>query len=176
VIAVVAFGVMVFGATRMGPRYSPFVRAKTGAASHINEGATHEVEPVSQKSTHEDDEADTAETKRPSAKEIHSALRETTRQIREMQDQLAQVKIDGKTVKLPTAQPVSVTGGHPADVAKQDAVRAAIKLSWDSYASKCFGQDELNPVTNSCENWLNQGNTLIDSLVHCFFAICSQLC
>lgn len=51
-----------------------------------------------------------------------------------------------------------------ADISRQDAVRAAIKHAWDGYASHCFGQDEVNPVSGGCENWLNQGNTLVDSL------------
>jgi hypothetical protein len=29
---------------------------------------------------------------------------------------------------------------------------------------KCFGQDELHPLSNSCGNWLNQGLTIVDSL------------
>ena len=36
--------------------------------------------------------------------------------------------------------------------------------AWNGYATKCFGQDELVPMTGSCKNWLGGGVTIVDSL------------
>lgn len=48
---------------------------------------------------------------------------------------------------------------------RQSAVRGAIHHAWTGYSSVCFGQDDLRPISKSCDNWLGaQGNTLIDSM------------
>lgn len=65
---------------------------------------------------------------------------------------------------LPDAVTQNLADQGFADVVRLHAVRDAIRHSWNGYAESCFGQDEVNPVSGSCENWLNQGNTLIDSL------------
>ena len=50
------------------------------------------------------------------------------------------------------------------DEAKRSAVKAAIQHAFNGYATLCFGQDEVNADSGMCENWLNQGNTIIDSM------------
>jgi len=47
---------------------------------------------------------------------------------------------------------------------RQAAVKAAMVHAWSSYENKCFGQDELKPISGTCGNWLNQGLTIVDAL------------
>jgi hypothetical protein len=102
---------------------------------------------------------------------IAQSLASSAQRVAAMQAQVAAVRVNGATVVPPAAASAASSAsaaslsptGH-ADAVKLAAVRGAIKHAWDGYAARCFGQDELNAVTGACENWLNQGNTLIDSL------------
>ena len=45
------------------------------------------------------------------------------------------------------------------------AVRGAIAHAFQGYKRVCWGQDDLKPLSGTCDNWLGaQGNTLVDSL------------
>lgn len=55
--------------------------------------------------------------------------------------------------------------------ARQEAIQEAILHAWKGYADTCFGQDDLRPLSKSCDNWLGaQGNTLIDSMSTLYLA------
>ena len=51
-----------------------------------------------------------------------------------------------------------------ADVPKQEAVKEAFLHAWNSYANKCFGHDELHPLSHGCSDTLHGGLTIIDSI------------
>jgi len=46
----------------------------------------------------------------------------------------------------------------------QDSIKRSMQHAWRGYSDKCFGQDELLPLSNRCGNWLGAGLTVIDSL------------
>jgi len=50
------------------------------------------------------------------------------------------------------------------DAEKQNAVKQAFLHAWRAYDARCFGQDELYPLTQFCNNWMGAGLTLVDSL------------
>jgi hypothetical protein len=40
---------------------------------------------------------------------------------------------------------------------RRHSIREAFKHAYHGYEKKCFGEDELKPNSNTCNNWLNQG-------------------
>ncbi|OHT03486.1 Endoplasmic reticulum mannosyl-oligosaccharide 1,2-alpha-mannosidase [Tritrichomonas foetus] len=51
-----------------------------------------------------------------------------------------------------------------ADKKRQAAVKEAFLHAWNSYCKTCWGQDELEPLTNTCGNFFGAGLTMIDAL------------
>lgn len=51
-----------------------------------------------------------------------------------------------------------------AEAARQGAVKEAMLHAWTAYEGKCWGVDELNPISGSCYDWLHQGLTIVDSI------------
>eukprot|EP00823_Brevimastigomonas_motovehiculus_P008446 TRINITY_DN7738_c0_g1_i1.p1 TRINITY_DN7738_c0_g1~~TRINITY_DN7738_c0_g1_i1.p1 ORF type:complete len:621 (+),score=169.12 TRINITY_DN7738_c0_g1_i1:79-1941(+) len=50
------------------------------------------------------------------------------------------------------------------DSEKRIAVREAMQHAYHAYEGTCFGQDELEPLTKSCFNWLYQGLSIVDAM------------
>lgn len=71
------------------------------------------------------------------------------------------VLYEGKVPQKPRAPP------RPDDEVsrqRQLAVIDGFKHAWRAYDARCFGKDELHPVSNRCSDWLSQGLTIVDSL------------
>lgn len=69
--------------------------------------------------------------------------------IQHLQQLLAQQQAKQKAFEA-KIQDSAKKSAFPADIQRQDAVRAAIKHAWHGYAAWCFGKDEINPVTGQC--------------------------
>jgi mannosyl-oligosaccharide alpha-1,2-mannosidase len=83
------------------------------------------------------------------------------------QQEAAAAAAEAAAAAAAAAQAATAGGGNSQDnrdVEKQTAVKDAFLHAWNAYEKRCFGQDELKPLTNTCENWLNAGLTIIDSL------------
>lgn len=180
-VVIVALLILVVGVSRTGPRLSPFARH-----APLKAGADAPPSSATSASSSVSERAVTAAGARVPARSmqqmraLQNELRQTIQRVGAMQNQLQRAVATATgaaaaaaTLVLPTAPPtqqptqrpsLSFGSGAGADTRRQASVRAAIKHAWDGYARSCFGQDEVNTVTNACENWLNQGNTLIDSL------------
>ncbi|OZJ05212.1 hypothetical protein BZG36_02433 [Bifiguratus adelaidae] len=65
-----------------------------------------------------------------------------------------------------TPPPASLWSSEPLWAERQQAVVAAFKDSWRSYAEHAFGQDEYHPIAHKGETWIDGGIGLmiIDSL------------
>ncbi len=60
--------------------------------------------------------------------------------------------------------------GIVADTAKQDAVRAELKFSWDMYKKHAWGHDILCPLSKTGRKWVGGGIQIIDALDTLFVA------
>ena len=45
-----------------------------------------------------------------------------------------------------------------------NSVRTEMRFLWKQYAKYCLGEDEINPGTGECVQWIGMAATLIDSL------------
>ncbi|OHS94442.1 Mannosyl-oligosaccharide 1,2-alpha-mannosidase MNS2 [Tritrichomonas foetus] len=53
---------------------------------------------------------------------------------------------------------------RPADSTKAEAVKEAFLHAFHGYSNTCWGQDEIQPISNTCKNTLGAGLTIVDSL------------
>jgi len=65
--------------------------------------------------------------------------------------------------KKPTFDDTSYLNAK-SDEERSEAVKKAMEFAFDSYSYTCWGKDELLPLTKTCEEWLRQGATIIDSI------------
>lgn len=55
--------------------------------------------------------------------------------------------------------------GTNADATRADAIRDLYRLSWDQYERYCFGHDQINVLTNTCEDDIfGWGATIVDGI------------
>jgi hypothetical protein len=183
--SIFCFALVIFlaGVARQGPRFSPWhrhVRSNSNDRGmeapdlHPNRpGLTvdsvvvtnnNQQQQQQQQQQHSDSADRHQQPKRPqSAGELHEQVARQQQRVRHMQAALENARIKQQKI-LPDQVTHNLPDQGFADVERLNAVRDAIRHSWNGYAEHCFGQDEVNPVSGTCENWLNQGNTLIDSL------------
>ncbi|KAM9991296.1 hypothetical protein ACTFIZ_004711 [Dictyostelium cf. discoideum] len=55
------------------------------------------------------------------------------------------------------------------NIERSNKVREAMKFSWDKYKQNAWGHDELRPLSNTWNDWLGMGLTIVDSLDTLYF-------